>query len=225
MTSQKLTAIDYQYFKENFCSSEFVDAFKIFRVSDLEGAGMLGRPRNAHTPWDSIVFPHYSIKTGEVVEYCLKPDNPETEQQPDGTEKPKYKYLFPPERGNILYYPPFADAQLLKDTSKPLVITEGKKQLIALTRVATNDNPVSANWHFLPVAINGVWGWRSKKSKNGVIPQFNDIVWQFRAVYLVFDSDVETNWKVRYARQQLALELQKRGAIVHLINLPQGGLK
>ncbi len=220
--NRKLTGADYQYFSENFCSREFVEAFKIFRADDERAAEMLGRRRNAYTPWDSVVFPHYDIKTGDLIEYCLKPDSPETERQPDGSEKPKYKYLFPPGRGNIIYYPPNADSQLLKDSSKPLVITEGKKQLIALTRVATNDNPAATGWHFLPVAINGVWGWRSKSADGGVIPQFNDIAWQYRSVYLVFDSDVETNWKVRHARQQLALELQKRGAVVHLVNLPQG---
>ena len=217
-----LTSADYQYFSNNFCSREFVDLFKIFRAGDERGAEMLGRKRSAYTPWDSVVFPHYDIKTGEIIEYCLKPDDPETERQPDGNEKPKYKYLFPPGRGGILYYPPNAGAEALADISKPLVITEGKKQLIALTRVATNDNSAAVTWHFLPVAINGVWGWRSKSSDGGVIPQFNDVAWQLRPVYLVFDSDVETNWKVRHARQQLALELQRRGAVVYLAGLPQG---
>lgn len=217
-----LTPSDYQYFSSNFCSRAFVDLFDISRAGDERAAEMLGRKRSAYTPWDSIVFPHYDIKTGEIVEYCLKPDDPETERQPDGSEKPKYKYLFPPGRGNILYYPPNADARLLKDISKPLVITEGKKQLIALTRVAANDNPAAAVWQFLPVAINGVWGWRSKAADGGIIPQFNDLAWQFRAVYLLFDSDVETNWKVRYALQQLAAELQRRGAVVYLVNLPKG---
>ncbi|MFN2392077.1 MAG: DUF3854 domain-containing protein, partial [Pyrinomonadaceae bacterium] len=221
---EPLTPADYQYFSENFCSQAFVDSFKIFRAGDEEAAGMVGRKRSAYTPWDSVVFPHYDIKTGQVVEYCLKPDNPETETKADGTQEPKYKYLFPPGRGGILYYPPSADAEALADISKPLVITEGKKQLIALTRVAANDNPASVNWHFLPVAINGVWGWRSKSADGGVIPQFNDIAWQLRSVYIVFDSDVETNWKVRYARQQLALELQRRGAVVYLVNLPQTDL-
>jgi len=217
-----LTQTDYQYFLENFCSREFVDLFDIFRLDDEQAAETLGRKRNARTPWDSVVFPHYDIKTGQVVEYCLKPDKPETETRSDGAKEAKYKYLFPPGRGNILYYPPNADARLLKDISKPLVITEGKKQLIALTRVAANDNPAAVNWHFLPIAFNGVWGWRSKAANGGVIPQFNDIDWQLRPVYLLFDSDVETNWKVRYARQQLALELQSRGAVVYFVNLPQG---
>jgi hypothetical protein len=220
-----LTSSDYQYFSSNFCSREFVDLFEIFRADDERAAEMLGRKRSAYTPWDSVVFPHYDIKTGELVEYCLKPDDPETETKADGTKEAKYKYLFPPGRGNILYYPPSADARFLKDVSKPLVITEGKKQLIALTRVATNDNQTVVNWHFLPVAINGVWGWRSKSSGSGVIPQFNDIAWQLRSVYLAFDSDVETNWKVRHARHGLALELQNRGAVVYFVNLPQGGLQ
>jgi hypothetical protein len=220
-----LTPADYQYFEQNFCSREFVDAFGIFRVGDERGAEMIGRKRSAYTSWDSVVFPHSEIKTGQITEVCLKPDCPEMKRQSDGSEKPKYKYLYPPGRGNIIYYPPFADAKLLTDISKPIVISEGKKQLIALTRVATSDNPAAINWQFLPIAVNGVWGWRSKSADGGVIPQFNDIVWQFRSVYLVFDSDVATNWKVRHARQQLAIELQKRGAVVYLTNLPQGGLK
>lgn len=220
-----LTPSDYQYFSDNFCSREFVDAFLTDRVSDEQGAETVGRKRSAYTPFESVRFPHYDIKTAQLVEYCLKPDNPETERQPDGTEKPKYKYLYPPGRGNIIYYPPFADAKLLADVSKPVVITEGKKQLIALTRVATADSVKCVDWRFLPIAINGVWGWRSKAAEGGVIPQFNNIAWQFRSVYLVFDSDVASNWKVRHARQQLALELQRRGAVVYLTNLPQGGLK
>ncbi len=126
MNRQPLTQADYQYFSSNFCSPEFVDVFKIFRADDERGAELSGRKRNAYTPWDSVVFPHYDIKTGHLIEYCLKPDNPETDLQPDGTKTPKYKYLFPPGRGNILYYPPNADTRLLDDISKPLVITEGK---------------------------------------------------------------------------------------------------
>lgn len=220
MNRQPLTENDYHYFAGNFCSREFVDLFDIFRADDEQAAQTLGRSRTASVDWNSVVFPHYDINTGQIVEYCLKPGKPETMRQPDGTEKPKYKYLFSPGRGKIFYYPPSADARLLKDISKPLVITEGKKQLIALTRVATNDNPKADNWHFLPVAINGVWGWRNKAT-GGVIQQFDEIAFQFRAVYIVFDSDVATKWKVRHAQQQLALELQRRGAIVHLVNLPK----
>lgn len=220
-----LTPSDYHYFEQNFCSVPFVDAFKIDRVDDETGADSIGRKRNAYTRYDGVRFPHYDIKTGQLVGYCLKPDNPEKVRKPDGTEKPKYKYLFPSGRGNIIYYPPFADAGLLTDRSKPIVITEGKKQLIALTRVATSDNPSPSYWHFLPIAINGVFGWRSKSSKNGVLPQFDDIKWQLRLVYVVFDSDVATNPRVSLARQRLALELQKRGAVVRLTNLSQGGLK
>jgi hypothetical protein len=219
MNLQPLTEKDYRDFAESFCSREFVDLFGIFRANDEDAAQTLGRKRNAYTPWESVVFPHYDTN-GNVVEYCCKPDKPETEKQPDGTERAKYKYLFPPGRGGVLYFSPNADKELFKDISKPLVATEGKKQLITVTRIATNDNPNADNWHFLPIAINGVWGWRSKAT-GGVIQQFDEIAFQFRHVYIVFDSDVSTNWKVRYAQQQLALELQRRGAIVYLVNLPE----
>ena len=219
---KKLSPLDYEYLAENFCSREFVDLFKIFRDTDEPNAARLGRSRNAATDYSGVVFPHYNIKTGDVIDYCVKPDKPETDLQPDGSHKPKYKYLFPPSRGGILYFAPNTKPNLLTDISKPLVITEGKKQLIAATRVATGDNPNATDWQFLPIGINGVWGW---KSKGKVIQQFDEIAWQFRTVIIIFDADTKTNWMVRFARQQLAVELQRRGAVVRLTDLPQGGLK
>lgn len=72
------------------------------------------------------------------------------------------------------------------------------------------------------MAINGVWGWRAKKTENKVILQFDDISWQGRKVYIVFDSDVQTNEKVQTALTYLAKELKLRGAFVFLVNIPKG---
>ncbi len=86
MNRKKLTEKDCQYFAISFCSREFAELFGIFRAGDEDAAQMLGRKRNAYTPWESVVFPHYDTN-GNVVDYCLKPDKPEMERQPDGTEK------------------------------------------------------------------------------------------------------------------------------------------
>jgi hypothetical protein len=60
-----------------------------------------------------------------------------------------------------------------------------------------------------------------RRDVKGVISDFNLITWEGRTVFIIFDSNVATNEKVRAARSQLGKELKRRGAIVHLVDLPQ----
>ena len=207
-----LTDLDYQNFENTFCSRAFVESFKIRRVNDEVGAEMLGEKRNAHTPWNGIDFPHYDLKTGLLIEHCLRLD------QAEGG-----KYRFPKGRGGILYYPPFAPPDLLPDVSIPVVFTEGKKQLIAITRVATNDSAVCDNWKFLPTATNGVWGWSKKdsKGKSNPSPMLDDIALKGRKVLIADDADAQTNEKVEMGQNTFAAKLTKLGAKVLIVKLPQ----
>jgi hypothetical protein len=79
--------------------------------------------------------------------------------------------------------------------------------------------------------VGGVWNWRGKRGKTvgpegesrdvkGPIPDLDRIAWTDRRVVLFFDVDVLTNETVRYARNQLARELQDRGARVFLQQPP-----
>lgn len=77
-----------------------------------------------------------------------------------------------------------------------------------------------------------MWNWRGKVSKQenergqrqdvkGVIPDFGLIEWKGRVVHLIFDTNVKTNDSVQAARYGLAKELTRRGAVVHLVDLPE----
>ena len=59
----------------------------------------------------------------------------------------------------------------------------------------------------------------------GPIPDFNRIDWQGRQTIILFDTNVSSNSQVAAARNQLALELVSRGAIVQFIDLqPEDGV-
>jgi hypothetical protein len=156
--------------------------------------------------------------------FRLKLDSPPLEA---ATGKPALKYLSRAGTGNRLYFVPGVDPTELTDTSLPVVITEGEKKTLALCRLAVHEAE-TARW--LPIGIAGVWSWRGTAGKadssngkrvdvKGPIADLALIQWQGRQAYLVFDSDVLTNNKVRSARQALATELKKRGADVWLVTI------
>jgi len=116
----------------------------------------------------------------------------------------------------------------LADTQIPIVITEGEKKALALSRLALyeTDQP-----RFIPIAISGVWNWRGTAGKTGgpkgerldikgPINDLNRIPWSGRRVFIVFDANVHTNDSVKWARKGLCKELVTRGAEVKFVNLP-----
>jgi uncharacterized protein (DUF927 family) len=176
------------------------------------------------------VFPYRWPGEPNAREYRLRRDNPEVEELADGGRKEKGKYLSPPRARNLLYFPPCADPDVLHDVALPIVITEGEKKTLALSRLAWLD--VTTGPRFLPIGIPGVWNWRGKIGKTtnetgnrcdvvGPIADLDRISWENRRVTIVFDANVKTNPSVANARRQLAKELGRRGASVRLVNLPQ----
>src|SRR6185369_3074407 len=130
--------------------------------------------------------------------------------------KEKAKYLSPPGRGNILYFPPQIDPADLDNTEIPIVIVEGEKKCLALRRLSLESGEL-----FLPIAIAGVWSFRgvvgkdndakgARRDVKGIIPDFNRIQWAGRNVGILFDSNVHTNESVRAARDNLSRELKRR---------------
>src|SRR5262249_23732067 len=89
---------------------------------------------------------------------------------------------------------------------------------------------------FLAIGISGAWNWRGtisihtnahgdREPVKGPVTDLERIVWSGRTVYLVFDADIHTTEQVLAAGRRLALELQKRGAIVLAVDLPVEGIK
>src|ERR1051325_11006316 len=118
----------------------------------------------------------------------------------------------------------------LNDVTLTIVITEGEKKTLALSRLAWLD--VTNGPRFLPIGLPGVWNWRGKIGKTtnetgsrcdvvGPIADLDRITWENRKVIIVFDANVKKNPSVANARHRLAKELGRRGASVQLVDLPE----
>ena len=164
---------------------------------------------------DCLAFPFFDA-AGKPTGYVrLKPDSPRKAKH-DG--KP-IKYESPKGSANRAYFPP-ATRTVLKDSTAPLILTEGEKKAAA------------ADQHgFACIGLVGVYGWQRKMQRDAdgkpvgeraLIPDLASIPWQGRQVFVCFDSDAATNPNVRRAEWYFAEALARMGAIVKVIRLPQG---
>jgi AAA domain/Domain of unknown function (DUF3854) len=142
----------------------------------------------------------------------VKPDHPFL----DRYGKPS-KYLSPKGAGNRLYIPPGVET-VLSEHNTPLWITEGEKKSLKAAQEGLNC-----------IAVPGVWSWRqrSTSTRSVPIPDLDLITWKGRTAFLVFDSDLRANRQVATALYELSRELERRGAKVSKIDLPDvpGGAK
>ena len=210
-STRALTENDFHNFVNSFIPPEIIEAAKIRRVSDLEGAELVGKQPKASTNYSGVLFPYFLPSDFKFArQYRLRRDNPDLDQQTDGTIKEKAKYLSSPGARNMLYFPPFVSLDWLKDIPLPIVITEGEKKTLALCRLAVERLLNGEKWRFLPLGLGGVWGFRGTVAKTsnadgerqdvrGIIPDFHLIEWKDRTVYVIFDANVSTNENVRFA--------------------------
>lgn len=141
----------------------------------------------------------------------VKPDRP----YPVGEGKTA-KYLSPPKRlnpeGNRLYVPPTLDGAALADPSRWLIVTEGEKKILKAVQEG-----------FEGVALAGIWSWRKRDEdhRSAPISDLFAVDWRDRGVFVVFDSDAATNADVQRAERALRDELERRGARVFVVRLPE----
>lgn len=203
-----------------YITPELAHQAGLFRVDAARGGELIGR--NGHGNYSGLVFPYCWPGENKPREYRLRRDAPDLEQQSDGSIKEKGKYLSPPGKGNMLYFPPGVKVKSLDDETLPIIFTEGEKKALALSRLGPG---------FLPIGLAGVWNWRgvvgkaadqrgARRDVKGVIPDLDRIVWKNRTVHIIFDANVASNDSVKAARCALSKELTRRGAKVRLIDLP-----
>jgi len=227
--NNNLTEADCRSLASCFINAELIAEAQLRRVDDFEGAGVVGRGRSASASYAGLVFPYVTPGDwGSIREYRLRRDQPDYEQNGNGEPKEKGKYLSPPGRANMVYFSPGSSESDLADSKLPCVITEGEKKTLALYRLSLEGATVK---RFLPIGLSGVWNWKGSVGKTtsangrrvdvkGVIPDFDLFKWEGRSVLILFDSNVNTNESVWFARQGLARELTKRGANVLYAELP-----
>jgi hypothetical protein len=139
-----------------------------------------------------------------------RPDTP----RPGRDGKPN-KYEFPKGAGVRLDCPP-CSRPMLTDHKIPLWITEGQKKADAL-----------ASHGLCAVALLGVWNFKGRNAFGGttLLADFDYIAFNGRHVRIVFDNDVMTKLQVRQALSRLTEHLQRKGAHVTAVYLPQEGGK
>lgn len=218
---------DLSMLKSSFISADIVSAAKIRRVGDDEGAELVDRQTRRGVNHAGLVFPYFlPDRDDSARQYRLRRDKPEHERRKDGTVREKGKYLSRPGSPNLLYFPPGLSMSDLKDVSLPIVITEGEKKALALSRLASEgtDKP-----RFAAVGICGVWNWRGKTVSSagessevkGPIADLDLLRSGGRKITILFDTNVVTNNNVALAREGLGRELSRRGAKVAYAELPE----
>jgi predicted P-loop ATPase len=222
----RLTPEDYARLAARWIPAAMADLAGIRRVTSLVGQQMFGRKRGDCAglilpnvpPWDA----------GHVREFRLRLDSPPLEQRADGSLRETGKYIQPPGRPNILYFPPGIATQMLEDVKLPVMIVEGEFKALAAFRLAKHN---TAALRFLPVAVAGVYSFRGvigkaagpngdRRDVKGTIPDVERIRLKGRPVLVAFDADAESNPSVRAARWRLSSALVERGAAVGFLEWP-----
>jgi transposase-like protein len=214
-----LTDRDMEMFQRIVVTTDLLEKARIERVSDSDARVRFGIRGPASRNMSGIVFPYYSHITGRRVTCRIRRDHPEVE---DG--QPKNKYMAPYGDARHLYFPPGA-AEKLSSPITPIALVEAEKSCLALTAWAGR-----IGMDLLPIALSGCWGWRGRigktESSNGsrvdVTGALSDLaVCDGRKVYLILDSNVAVNPKVRQAERALARHLAERGCDVLPIRIPR----
>lgn len=101
------------------------------------------------------------------------------------------KYLWPTGLRLALDVHPDAMADL-EDPEVDIQITEGIKKADAILSAARREG-----YRCVPIAVNGCYGWRTSVGDSSIaLPDFQDILWSHRRVYIISDSDYRTNPQV-----------------------------
>jgi len=169
--------------------------------SELEKFGFTSAQQRA----PGILIPLRSVD-GKEAGYQFRPDSPRMSSR----GKP-VKYESPIGSSNRLDCPPRCQ-KIIGNPQVPLWITEGSKKADAL-----------ASKGACAISVSGVWGFKGKNQFGGItfLTDWDYIALKGRTVYLAFDSDIVTKEPVRKALEHIGEHLRRKGAAVHIIQLPQ----
>lgn len=169
-----------------------------------EVLGELGfSPAQRRTP--ALVIPIWDVN-GKCAGCQLRPDNP---RERDGKA---LKYETPAGMRMVIDVPPRC-RPMLGDPKVRLLVTEGVRKADA-----------AASRGLCCIDVPGVWCWRGTNEKGGrtALADWDEIALNDREVLVCFDSDVTHKPEVRHALDRLRGFLERRGAHVNVIYLPDG---
>jgi hypothetical protein len=142
----------------------------------------------------------------------LRPDCPRERRNKDTGVTKVLKYELPAGCAVRLDCPPICQP-MLKDPGVTLWVTEGQKKADAL-----------ASKGACSIALLGVWNFKGRNSFGGTtfLADWDHVALDGRSVRIVFDSDIMTKAPVRAALERLTEHLQRKGAHVTAVYLPNG---
>lgn len=165
---------------ESFISPDIIDSRGYYSLSyaqvvELANLEVIAASALKATGWMAIpIFRPDGIKHGEIIRLF-------------GVQA-SYKYLWPSGMRLAFDVHPSSIRHLF-DPTVDLIITEGIKKADALLSAARREG-----YPLVVVSLNGCEGWRVKLDGNRVAsPDFIDIAWENRRVFVVSDSDYRTN--------------------------------
>jgi hypothetical protein len=185
--------------EESAIAPQVVSARGYFTATDPTELEELGFSRNQRRV-PALVIPIHGVDK-RLRFYRVRPDDPREDADKPGKFT---KYEQPAKTGVALDVPPQAHSAL-SDPSKQLWVVEGEKKADSL--VSRGECAVD---------VLGVWSW---KREGLPLPDWDEIRFVRREVFVAFDSDAERNAQVRLARSALASYLRSRGATVGIVKL------
>ena len=179
-------------------------------AADLERYGFSRAQRRA----PGLLLPLHPTDGGAPPLHVYRPDRPRTYQdRRQGGTLRTLKYEVPKGQPTRIDCPPLCQPRL-GDPAVTLWITEGQKKADAL-----------ASRDLCAIALLGVWNWKGRNALNGVAfaNDWDYIALDGREVHIVYDSDVMTKTAVRQALARLIQHLERKGALVDAVYLPNEG--
>jgi putative DNA primase/helicase len=179
-----------------------IKAAGIFSTADrIKLASILDR-KSCPFKSAALVIPYTDMDGGNGYAR-VRPDVPRV------SAKKPVKYESPAEQRNQIYIPPGV-ADVLSDSARGLVVTEGEFKALA------------ASQHGYPcIGLVGIFGW-AMKNHESLLPEMERIAWRPRRVFVAFDSDIADKPDVQDAEARLSAQLTNRGAIVRVVRIPAG---
>jgi predicted P-loop ATPase len=216
-----LTTQDLEMFRRLGIDAELLEAAGVERLSDHEARELCSHSSNRERNYAGINYPYYDPRTGHRWTDRLRRDAPEYRD-----DRPRNKYLSAYGNRKRPYFPP-GSAELMSDTSVPLVLVESEKASLALTAWSRRTGT-----KILALALGGCWGWWCAIGKHttangktvdemGPLPDLMAIVTKRRRVYVLMDANAATNPAVQQARSALRRHLRKQKADVRILDLPE----
>jgi hypothetical protein len=145
---------------------------------------------------------------------------------PPRKAKGSLKYRWPSDTRNALDVHPFSRS-VVRDSSVPLIVTEGIKKGDAILSHATHDYSVPPDYCVL--SLNGCYGWKSSTDTTESVASldWHDVGLADRHCYLVADSDYLTNENVRKGWDECARYLASKAgdSRVSIVVVPPTGPK